>query len=156
MEDRYTAQRLPPGPPSRGGKGARGLGPSPYHSLSRSSKGPAVRPAPTHAAGALRVTWRLAGGEEREALLRLAEPAATAAAFIEHLRWHAEGLDRFLAASIAVAESATTPDPQPPNNSPSPQNTKVQNKRHAPLGAPPGMKRLDPTRFQVNGANFHS
>ncbi|MBI3971050.1 MAG: hypothetical protein HY332_07145 [Chloroflexi bacterium] len=46
---------------------------------------------------ALRVIWRLSGGEEREALLRLAEPACSAAVFTEHLRWHAEGLDRLLA-----------------------------------------------------------
>ncbi len=63
---------------------------------------PAEAPAP-YAVEALRVTWLLAprrgndAPERREALLRLAEPAATGHAFATHLRWHVEGLDRLLA-----------------------------------------------------------
>jgi hypothetical protein len=57
--------------------------------------------AARYAAEALRVTWRLAGGETREALVRLAEPASSAAAFREHLRWHAEGLERLLGEQLA-------------------------------------------------------
>ncbi|MGI8424760.1 MAG: hypothetical protein ACR2NO_11740 [Chloroflexota bacterium] len=62
-----------------------------------------------YAAEALRVTWRLATGDTREAVLRLAEPSTTAAAFAEHLRWHAEGLDRFLA-DVPLPEPETSPD----------------------------------------------
>ena len=71
-----------------------------------------------YAAEALRLTWRLEGGEEREILLRLAEPAATSAAFLEHLRWHAEGLDRFLAPALSLIAKKGEPFLQ--NEFPSP------------------------------------
>jgi nucleotidyltransferase/DNA polymerase involved in DNA repair len=69
--------------------------PPPSAPLPKAAAPPAPRAA--LAVDALRVVWRLSGGREREILLRLAEPAATSAAFTEHLRWHAEGLAQFLA-----------------------------------------------------------
>ncbi len=74
-----------------------------------------------YAAEALRVIWRLSDGEAREMLLQLAEPGCSATLFTEHLRWHAEGLDRFLARrpprpvtpagdTPAGAEGLTSPD----------------------------------------------
>lgn len=65
-----------------------------------------------YAADALRVTWRLAGGDTREVLLRLAEPASTSIAFMEHLRWHAEGLERLLAPSVIDNCEKPTPNLQ--------------------------------------------
>ena len=61
--------------------------------------------AASYVAEAVRVTWRLSGGEERQQLIHLAEPASTAAILFEHLRWHAEGLGHFLAR-----------DPDPPTD----------------------------------------
>lgn len=69
-----------------------------------------------YAAEALHVVWRLSGGEQRELVLRLAEPACSAAVFAEHLRWHAEGLDRFLADG---SSQHSTADPEPPLHTPS-------------------------------------
>jgi nucleotidyltransferase/DNA polymerase involved in DNA repair len=66
-------------------------------------------PRSPFAVEALRVTWRLAGGETREMELRLAEPATTAAAFAEHLRWHAEGLSQFFAGG-SPPEPRVSPD----------------------------------------------
>ena len=63
------------------------------------------------AADGLRITWRLASGEMREATLRLAEPATTAAAFAEHLRWHAEGLSHFFAGVDGGRASVASEDP---------------------------------------------
>ena len=62
-----------------------------------------------YAADGLRITWRLASGETHEATLRLAEPATTAPAFAEHLRWHAEGLSNLFGA-VAPREPAPSPD----------------------------------------------
>jgi nucleotidyltransferase/DNA polymerase involved in DNA repair len=94
---------LQPGPPlsrkGRGDQGARAVSTKqtiPHH--------------PRYAADALRIVWRLSGGEEREMLLRLAEPSAFASTFLEHLRWHAEGLDRFLATPpLAKGEDGDQP-----------------------------------------------
>ena len=49
-----------------------------------------------YAAEALRVVWRLSDGGRGRPCCGLAEPACSAAVFTEHLRWHAEGLERFL------------------------------------------------------------
>lgn len=90
----------PPGPGTLPVSSGKDLSAQQPHLLMASSplrgeEGRGVR----YAAEALRVTWRLAGGDTREVLLRLAEPASTSAAFMEHLRWHAEGLERLLASS---------------------------------------------------------
>ena len=75
-----------------------------------------------YAVEALQVTWRLSNGEQRTALLRLAEPAGSAAVFMEHLRWHAEGLDRFLAPAPGPGPSRVGPDGRVPGLEPSGPN----------------------------------
>jgi hypothetical protein len=69
-------------------------------------KNSAAEKTPRFVVEGLRVRWQLSGGEEREALLRLAEPAGTAAAFTEHLRWHLEALDRLLLPDDDEAEES--------------------------------------------------
>ena len=68
-----------------------------------------------HAADTLRVTWYLVNGETHAADLRLAEPATSAAAFAEHLRWHVEGLDRLLAGADPPAPEAPPLGTEPPD-----------------------------------------